>query len=259
MFPELLKIGDFTIYTYGVMLATAFLVGIALAYLRARKAGVEPQIIVDVGIIVLVGAIVGAKLFYVLGHLPEYIERPERLVDVLRAGGVFQGGLIVAVVLSLAYLYYKKQRVWLIADIAAPSVAIGQAIGRIGCFCAGCCYGKPAEGVPWGLEFNRSLLAPHGVALHPTQLYESALMVVVFLLLVLLWRFRRFDGQIFWAYVILYSLVRGGVVEWFRGDHGPVFLGLTGQQLIAVFTLIVGTLIYIYLSRRAKAAGEHPH
>ncbi len=255
MFRELFTIGGFTVYTYGLMLALAFFIGILLAYFRAKKVGLPPMIIIDTGIVVLIGSVVGAKLFYVIGHLPEYIENPGRLVDVLRAGGVFQGGLIVAVILSVAYLYWKKQPVWLVADVAAPSIAIGQAIGRIGCFCAGCCYGKPVDQaeLPWAVNFPPDAIAPSGVFRHPTQLYEMLLMIVVFVLLVLLWRVRKFDGQVFWAYVILYSVVRGGIVEWFRGDHGPVLLGLSGQQLISVFTLIVGIVIYVYLSRRGRA------
>ena len=183
------------------------------------------------------------------------MEDPGRLVNVLRAGGVFQGGLITAVVLSVIYLYRKKQRVWLVADVAAPSIAIGQAIGRIGCFSAGCCYGKPAEGLPWAVVFPEGSFAPAGIQIHPTQLYESILMVLVFIILLVLWKVRKFDGQVFWAYVILYSLVRGGIVEWFRGDHGPVLLGLTGQQLISVFTLVVGVVLYAYLRRRGRESG----
>jgi phosphatidylglycerol:prolipoprotein diacylglycerol transferase len=255
MHPKLFEIGGFTIYTYGLMLALAFFVGILLAYFKARKVGLEPMIIIDTGIVVLIGAVVGAKLFYVLGHLSEYAGDPGRLLDMIRTGGVFQGGLILAVILSVAYLYWKKQPVWLVADVAAPSIAIGQAIGRIGCFCAGCCYGKEADPaqIPWAVNFPPEAIAPSGVYRHPTQLYELLLMVVVFVLLLLLWRVRKFDGQIFWAYVILYSVVRGGIVEWFRGDHANLYFGLSGQQIISVFTLIVGLIIYFYLRHRARA------
>jgi phosphatidylglycerol:prolipoprotein diacylglycerol transferase len=255
MHPKLFEIGGFTIYTYGVMLALAFFVAIVIAYLKARKVGLQPMIIVDTGIVVLIGAVIGAKLFYVIGHLPEYLADPGRLVDVIRAGGVFQGGLILAVVLSVAYLYWKKQPVWLVADVAAPSIAIGQAIGRIGCFSAGCCYGKEADPtkIPWAVNFPPEAIAPSGVYRHPTQLYEMLLMVVIFVLLMLLWRVRKFDGQVFWAYVILYSIARGGIVEWFRGDHTRLYFGLSGQQIISIFTLIVGVVIYVYLRRRARS------
>lgn len=257
MFPELFTVFGFTIYSYGVMLGLAFLTALFLAYRRAVKVGIKPQVIVDTGIIILIGALVGAKLFYILGHLPEATADPEWILKTIRIGGVFQGGLIMAVVLSVAYLYWKKQPVWLVADIAAPSVAIGQAIGRVGCFAAGCCYGKPVdpEVVPWAVSFGRNSVGRagevFGVFRHPTQLYESALMVVIFILLLILWRYRKFDGQVFWAYVVLYSVARGGIVEWFRGDHGPVFLGLTGQQIISVFTFVIGMIVLVVLWRRA--------
>lgn len=258
MFPELITIGGFTIYSYGVMLGIAFLTALFLAYRRAKTVGIEPQVIVDTGIIILIGSLVGAKLFYILGHLDKALSDPEWLLQTLRVGGVFQGGLIVAVILSVSYLYWKKQPVWLIADIAAPSIAIGQAIGRLGCFAAGCCFGKPVDPseVPWAVTFGRNTVGRagevFGVYRHPTQIYESLLMVVIFAILIILSRYRKFDGQVFWAYVVLYSLARGGIVEWFRGDHGPVFLGLTGQQLISVFTLTFGIIMLVFFRLRAQ-------
>lgn len=260
MFPEFINIGGISIYSYGVMLATAFLTGLWLAYRRSKKVGIPPEVIVDTAIVVLIGAVVGAKLFYVIGHLPRYINNPGMLLDILRIGGVFQGGLIVAVALAILYLHWKKQPFWLVADIAAPSIAVGQAIGRVGCFAAGCCFGKTVDHrhLPWGVNFPPEAIAPfQGVFVfrHPTQLYESLLMALVFAALIVLWRFRKFDGQIFWTYVILYSIIRGGIVEWFRGDHGAVFAGLTGQQLLAAFTLLVGVIMIIFLWRRSRLSG----
>ncbi len=259
MFPEFVTVGGFTVYSYGVMLATAFFTAIMLALRRARSVGIEPQVIVDISIVILIGAVVGAKLFYVIGHWSRYAADPGRLLETLRAGGVFQGGLVVAVILAVLYLGWKKQPIWLVADVAAPGIAIGQAIGRVGCFAAGCCYGKPVDHtqVPWAVAFGPDSVAgaAPGVFRHPTQVYESLLMVAVFVALLVLWRYRRFDGQVFWWYVVLYSLVRGGVVEWFRGDHGTIWLGLTGQQLISVATFVVGLLMLLYLARRARAGG----
>lgn len=257
MYPELFTIGSFTIYTYGLLLATAYLTAIALTVWRSKRLGLDSKVIVDLSIVVLIGAIVGAKLFYVLGHLPEMIDNPSRLWDVLRAGGVFQGGLIVAVILAVLFLRWKKQPVWLVADIAAPSIAIGQAIGRVGCFAAGCCYGKPAdpEQVPWAVAFGeKSIGAPPGVPVHPTQLYELLLMLVVFAVLMFMWRRRSFDGQIFWSYIIMYAVVRGGIVEWFRGDHEFYFLGLSGPQYLAIAMFVIGIVAYLYFRRRAAGA-----
>lgn len=253
MFPELLKIGEFTIYTYGVMLAIAYLSAIALSVWNAKKAGLDSKVMIDTSIIILIAAIVGAKLFYVIGHLPSMIAEPSRLIDVLRAGGVFQGGLICAAIAGIWYLLVKKQNVWLFTDCVAPAIAMGQSIGRLGCLAAGCCYGKPCDpNLPWAIIFEKSSLAPNGIPMHPVQIYETILMAIVFVVLMLFWRKRKFDGQIFWIYVIIHSVVRGGIIEWFRGDHGAVFIGLTGQQLISVFTFIAGIIMYIYLSRKNK-------
>jgi phosphatidylglycerol:prolipoprotein diacylglycerol transferase len=266
MFPELFTIGGFTIYSYGVMLGIAFLTALYLGYRKAKTVGIDPQVIVDTGIVILIGALVGAKLFYILGHLPEVMADPSWLLHTLRVGGVFQGGLIVAVVLSVGYLYWKKQPVWLIADIAAPSVAIGQAIGRLGCFAAGCCYGKPVDpkDVPWAVSFGPNAVGDagltYGVFRHPTQIYEALLMVVIFAALTVMWRYRKFDGQIFWAYVVLYSIARGGIVEWFRGDHGRLFFGLSGQQWISIVTLLFGLFMLWFLWHRSqpKEKAKHP-
>lgn len=255
MFPEFFKIGDLTIYSYGVMYATAFLTGLFIAYRIARRVGLSPQMIIDVSIVILIGAVLGAKLFYFFGHLPEMLASPENLMGLIRAGGVFQGGLITAVVLAVGYLLWKKQPVWLVADVMAPSVALGQAIGRIGCFAAGCCYGKVVDGpgeLPWAVIFGPEAIAPAGLWRHPTQLYESALLFLVFVILVVLWRYRKFDGQIFWVYVLLHSAERGGIVEWWRGDHNAVFLGLTGQQLIAALTFAASIAALFILRRFGK-------
>jgi len=257
MYPEFLHLGDFTIYSYGVMLATAFMTALYLAYRRAEKIGLEPQVIVDTAIIVLIGSVVGAKLFYIIGHFPEMAGDLDRLLGTLRAGGVFQGGLITAAVLSVGYLIWKRKPVWLIADVIAPSIAIGQSIGRIGCFAAGCCYGKVCDHaqVPWSVNFPPEAITPfQGIHVfrHPTQLYESLIMLAVFFALVWIWKVRKYDGQVFWYYVLIHSVVRGLMIEPFRGDHGPVFLGLTGQQLIAVVTFFTAIAVLVFLRHRGR-------
>jgi phosphatidylglycerol:prolipoprotein diacylglycerol transferase len=220
---------------------------------ECQKAGLDTKVMIDTSILILIAAIVGAKLFYVVGHLPSMIAEPSRLIDVLRAGGVFQGGLICAAIAGIWYLLHKKQNVWLFTDCVAPAIAMGQSIGRLGCLATGCCYGKPCgPDLPWAVVFENSSIGPNGVPLHPVALYETILMAIVFVILMLVWRKRAFDGQIFWIYVIIHSIVRGGIIEWFRGDHGPVFIGLTGQQLISVFTFIVGIIMYIYLAKKSK-------
>lgn len=252
MFPELLSIGGFTLYTYGLMLAAAYLAAIALTVWRAGKVGLDKKIMMDLSIILLVSAILGAKLFYVLANLNDMMADPSRLWGVLRAGGSFQGGLIVATIVGVSFLIWKKQPIWTVADVIAPAIALGQGIGRIGCFAVGCCYGVADENLPWAVVFPQGSMGPVGIPVHPVQLYESMLMVFAFLFLTWFWSRKKFEGQVFWVYVIIYAIVRGGITEWFRGDLPNVIYNLHAPHLIAIVTFVIGIGAYFFLQAKAK-------
>ncbi len=208
---------------------------------------------------ILASAILGAKLLLILVEWRRYLARPADLVEVLRSGGVFYGGLIAATAVAIWYMRRHDLPAWRIADMGAPSIALGEAIGRWGCFAAGCCYGKESHG-PLAVTFtdpfaNEAVGTPLNVPLHPTQIYLSASAFLIFL--VLQWAYRRktFDGEVFWLYVLLYAITRG-VLETWRGDlvRGFVIPGiLSTSQFIGLLTAALAGGMLFYLSRRSRA------
>lgn len=221
-------------------MALAFLVGIYLATRGARRFGVAPEIILDLSIYIIIGALVGARLFYILLNLKEYVSYPMLFIQLIRGGMVFYGGFLGAILVSALYLKRKHMLFWKLADICAPSIPLGQAIGRIGCFLNGCCYGRPSA-LSWAVTF------PHlPYARHPVQIYSSINGLLIFGILMLVSRRRRFEGEVFWFYVLLYSITRFGL-EFFRGDpRGYVFFGVfSWAQLVGavIFPLAFITLV----------------
>ena len=186
MFPVLIKIGPLTIHTYGFLIATGFLIALALASREAKKEDVPNESIIDVGFYALISGIIGSRLFFIFTNWQHYSEHPFDMLKIWEGGLVFYGGMIFALPTVIWYARKKGLLLWQIADIWAPSIAIGHAIGRLGCFCAGCCYGKPAEeGLAWAVTFtNPDSLAILGTLLHPTQLYEAAAEFLNFLILI---------------------------------------------------------------------------
>jgi phosphatidylglycerol:prolipoprotein diacylglycerol transferase len=238
MHPELIRIGSFVIPSYGVMLALAFLAAIWLLRRRAPSFGVSPDAASDVGIWLLLSGLLGAKLLLLVVEGPRYLSSWTEFVEFLRSGGVFYGGLIGAVAALVVLLRKRRIGFWTFADMAAPAAALGHAIGRIGCFLAGCCWGRECS-LPWAVTFTnpvaeRNVGVPLDVPLHPTQLYESAgLFALCGLLLAVGKRLR--PGQTFALYLGAYALLRF-TIEFFRGDpRGTVFGGaLSTSQLIAL-------------------------
>lgn len=261
MFPRLIQIGSFYLPTYGVILAIAYLVGIWLLRRKARDAGLPEQKIFDFSLYVLAAAILGAKALLVIVEWRHYVENPRSLVEVLRSGGVFYGGLIAATAVGIWYMKKHRLPAWKVADMGAPSIALGEAIGRWGCFAAGCCYGKPTDG-PLGVRFtdpfaHDAVGTPLGVPLHPTQIYLSVNAFLIFLILQWAYRRRTFDGEVFWLYILLYAITRG-LIENFRGDTVRGFLipgVLSTSQFIGLIaaTAAVGMLVFLSRRRRAEA------
>lgn len=245
MHPDLIKIGPLTIHTYGVLVAVGFLVALLLAVRQAGKQGISSNTILDLGFYLLVSSIVGSRLLFVLTNLNHYLKHPLDIFKIWEGGLVFLGGLILAVPVAIWYMRKNKLDTWAIADIFAPSIAIGHAIGRLGCFSAGCCYGKEAEGLPWAVTFlNPESLAKLGIPLHPTQLYESFGELLNFIILIILRRRQSFKGQLFWTYILLYSVLRF-VVEIYRGDEirGFIISGISVSQGISIIMAIVALIV----------------
>jgi phosphatidylglycerol:prolipoprotein diacylglycerol transferase len=217
MVPILIRFGDLTLHTYGVLVASGFLLAVLLAHREARRAGIDPELILDLSFYLLLAALVGSRLFYVLGNWAEFAENPIDIIKFWRGGLVFYGGLIFAFFIGLWYVRKHQLNFPLMADLIAPSIAIGQALGRLGCFSAGCCYGKPATGFCAVTFRDANSLAPLGIPLHPTQLYESAATFGIFLALIAMRRAKRVQGQLLWYYLLFYSTARF-IIEFYRGD-----------------------------------------
>ncbi len=266
MFPRLIQIGSLSVPTYGVLIAIGFLVGITVSARLARRSGTDPERITNLGIILLLSAIVGAKVFLIVDNWNYYADDLGRLFSLssLRSGGVFYGGLLTA--LAVAYYYTRRNRMpWLTtADIMVPGLAFGHAIGRLGCFAAGCCWGRETHSV-WGVTFTDPVAhaftgVPLNVLLHPTQLYEATgtALIGVFLL----WRFTRphVVGTILGAYLVLYSSFRFGV-EFFRDDGARTLLigdTISTTQAVALALVAVGTWLLVRSPSGSAARQQHP-
>ncbi|MGB9698401.1 MAG: prolipoprotein diacylglyceryl transferase [Thermodesulfobacteriota bacterium] len=217
MYPVLLKIGSFTLHTYGVLLAIGFLLAVLVALKEARRVNIDPNIVMDLAFYILISALIGSRLFYVLTNWDEFRDEPISIFLFWRGGLVFYGGLIFAFIVGFWYVKKKRLKFTPLADLVAPSIPLGQAIGRLGCFSAGCCYGKPAE-IPWAVTFrDPQTLAPRGIPIHPTQLYESLATFSIFLILIIMRRRDHFQGKLFWYYLLFYATARF-IIEFFRGD-----------------------------------------
>ena len=251
MYPVLFCIGPFTLHTYGVFVAMAFLSAIALALREGRRVGEDPNKILDLCFYALVAAIVGSRILYVLVNWSIFARDPLEILRIWHGGLVFYGGFIGAVAVAFWYIGRHGLPLLKTFDIIAPSIAFGQFVGRIGCLFAGCCYGKTCY-LPWAVTFTHSeSLAPKGVPLHPTQVYSSLTSLVIFLVLAGLARIKKFEGQIFWTYVFLYGFARF-VLEYFRGDERGMFLQgmFSTSQLIGLIMIVVAIGMVILLRRR---------
>ena len=256
MYPELFRIGSFPINTYGVFLALAFLTAILITVKLASRDGLPREKVYDLCLWMLLSSLLGSKILMLFTE-PEYRDHPLQLLslDFLRSGGVFYGGLIGAVVAG--YLLMRRYNLpwWKTADACAPGIALGNFFGRQGCFAAGCCWGKPTS-LPWGVKFtelgHEITGVPTDTYLHPTQLYESFAMLIVFGFLLLLHKRRRFDGQVILSYALLYSVIRFSI-EFLRNDpRGDVFglTSLTGLSTSQIISIVVGLAALITLILR---------
>jgi phosphatidylglycerol---prolipoprotein diacylglyceryl transferase len=256
--------GRFTVGTYGLFYATGFLLALRLAVSYARRDGIETARIVDLGIVTLLAGFVGAKLLLYAIDAPYYLKHPVEMVRSLRSAGVFYGGLGLAVLAAMIYIRKHHMPLGKVTDLAAPALALGQGIGRLGCFAAGCCFGRPCSR-PWAVTFTDPRAydltgVTLGVPLHPTQLYHALADGVILVITMWAMRHRRFDGQVFWIYLFLYAAFRG-IVEIWRGDsaRGLFFGGLLStSQLISIPLALVSLGALLVLGRRAARALPRP-
>ncbi len=255
MYPRLFELGPITVYTYGVLLAAAYLLGLQLARVRARQRGLDQNRVLDLGIYIIISALIGAKLLLLVTDFRTFSADPRELLTLARSGGVFYGGLILAVVVALWYIRRIGLPLWTTCDVFAPGIALGHVVGRFGCLFAGCCFGKPTT-KPWGITFTDPFAAanvgtPLGVPLHPTQLYEAGAEFIILLLLLATERKGRpFAGRTFWLYMLLYAISRF-IIEFYRGDERGTIGMFSTSQFISMILAPLAIGMLVYLSRAA--------
>jgi len=275
---------DLPIFSYGVMLVLGFLLGIALARAKAKRLGIDPDVITELGLRAMIGGVVGARLFYVFENYQDYWPQIYKIVYIHEGGLVFYGGMLAVVAVLAHYFTKQKLNVWQLFDIAAPSLAVGLMFGRFGCFMNGCCYGdRCSPDLPLAVRFPKSY---HGVTLegkpklegspafldhlhkrdhlgrrlvteeddwscpvHPTQLYSSASALALFLFLNWYFPHRKRPGDVALLFFLIYPIYRF-VVEWLRADNEPWFTGLTTSQNISVAMFVTALVLWV---RRCKA------
>ncbi len=241
MFPIICQFGPVTVYSYGLMLAIAAVVCTFLASRDAKKIGIEPGVISDFIFWTVVSGILGARFFYILLNFRFFMDHPLEIVMIQNGGLAWHGGLIAATVVGIRFIRKKGLPLATMLDLVAPYAALGESIGRVGCFLNGCCFGRE---VAWGIYFP-----VHHARLHPTQLYTMAGLFILFLILRRYRDFSKISGDVFVLYLFGASLLRF-VIEFFRADHYVLVLGLSVYQWVCV--ALIATAVYVHLRLKSR-------
>lgn len=274
MWPELFSIPAFGplrepigIHAYGIAIAIGFIVSTFVAIRRAKNFGLaEPERFADLAFYLLLIGLLGSRALFIAVNWQDYVAHPEELIAFWRGGLVFYGGFILA--LAFSYFWTRRQKLSFleVSDAMMPALAIGHAFGRLGCFAAGCCFGRPTN-VAWAVRFPEDSVvamgqhaagliplgtAPHPV--HPTQLYEAAAELLIFA--VLMWVPRKFRGQQILTYLILYPIARS-IIEIYRGDSDRGFVfgtWLSTGQFVSLFVALAAGGLVVYLAIKHREA-----
>jgi len=252
MHPVLFQLGPVTVYTYGVLVAAGFLIGLWYAFRQAPRAGLDPNKVWNLGVYGILIALASSKLWLLLSAWDYYSANPREIfsMETFQSAGTFYGGILGGIVWVVLYAHFQKMPFLGILDLGAAPVALGHSIGRVGCFVAGCCYGKPTS-LPWAVTFTSPVAAriagtPLNISLHPTQLYEAAAEFLNFLFLVWLGTKQRFTGQLVGTFFILYGIERGAI-EFVRGDPGRTLMfhdTVSLMQIVSVALIITGVFLW---------------
>lgn len=254
MHPIIAKIGPLTIYSYGMMVAIAYAIGMYVAQKEALRKGISKNLMYDFAFYVVIGSLVGARLYYVAFFNPRsFIEEPLSLFKIWEGGLAIHGAILGGIITGIVFARFRKISFWDVADTMSPSLLLGQAIGRLGCFLNGCCFGTPTDSI-WGVRFPKESLPDftyHGLRLHPVQLYELILNVLGFFALWFLRKRMPFKGGLFLAYLAMYALVRL-IVSPFRGDN--LYIWSTNIKIADVLSAVMLVVVIIVFIRKAKHA-----
>ncbi|MFQ5767952.1 MAG: prolipoprotein diacylglyceryl transferase [Acidobacteriota bacterium] len=244
--------------TYGVLLAAAFLLVLKAAGRLARREGIDPRTVTDYCLATFLSGLLGAKVLLIILDLPYYWRHPGDLLGTIRSAGVFYGGLLAGIPVGIWFVRRRRLPLWKMADIAGACAPIGLSIGRLGCLAAGCCFGKPTH-LPWAITFTlpataRATGVPLDQPLHPTQIYLSLNALVLAVLLLAFYRHKKYDGQIFLWFVILYGATRT-FWELFRGDDVRGFLVpgvISTSQAIGSVSMVTAIIVLILRRRQLR-------
>lgn len=250
MHPVLFRFGSISVYSYGVMIAMAFFVGAYLARRAARETDIPPDSVTDLALLLLISGIIGGRLLYVLLNIREYIENPVEIVMLQHGGLVFYGGAIGGIAALIIYARKRGFPIYKIGDLMVPYVALGQGIGRIGCFLNGCCWGKPTDSF-FGVVFPGS-----GQPVHPTQIYSSLGLIFIYGLLRLLQKMKVKEGLVSISYGLFYSMFRF-LMEFLRGDNMIELFGLTFSQFVSAIIFIVCIVLFLTRMKLKDAKAAH--
>jgi phosphatidylglycerol---prolipoprotein diacylglyceryl transferase len=240
MHPVCFTIGSHTIYWYGVMMAAAFLICVIHLNILAKKDNFPPSTGSDFAFWLMVGGIIGARLGYVVLHLSFYIKHPLDIIRVDKGGLVFYGGVICAIISAVIFTRIKKQKFWRFADYGITALPLGHAVGRIGCFLNGCCYGTPSD-LPWSIYL-------HNAFRHPAQIYSVFGNLLIYLILMRFYRKKKYNGQVFALYLILYPTFRF-FLEFVRADKHIIYPPFTVGQAISLALIITGFILWLCVFR----------
>ncbi|RMA97629.1 prolipoprotein diacylglyceryl transferase [Hydrogenothermus marinus] len=255
MFPDLIKIGDFTVHTYGVLVALGLIASYITAIYFAKRENLDTKKVENIIIFAVIGGLIGARIAYVIEHhdqMKSFLD----YIAIWKGGIDWFGGFIGGIITALIFIKKYNIPIWKAGDIAGISIIIGHAFGRLGCTCAGCCYGKPVPDdsifKDLAIKFpnHPDTVAPPGIALYPTQPAEAIGNFIIFGILFLFYRNKKFDGQIFALYLIFYGFERF-LLEFWRGVTPPVpYINLTWNQIITLGMVLAGIIILIIRSKR---------
>jgi phosphatidylglycerol:prolipoprotein diacylglycerol transferase len=258
MCPDLFSIGPLTLHTYGLFVAIGFVAALSVTLKLSKSHGLEAQQVMDMSFAIIIWGIIGSRLLFVLMNFSHYKAHPVDIFKVWEGGLVFSGGIIAAAFAAVWYARKHHLSFWDMGDLCTPGLAIGQGIGRIGCFMAGCCYGKPTDKI-WGIVFTHpNSLAPLDIVLHPTQLYSLLSGLVIFLVLLLLHAKRKYEGQVLLWFLILHSTGRL-LIERFRGDDRGLIPGteMSVTQLVAIL-ILTASVVALFALKSRKHGEQRP-
>jgi len=256
MHPVLVDIGLTTIHTYGFLIALGFIVCLILMRRKAEKAGFDKDKVADLALWTMIGGLLGGRVLFIITQWGSYMDNPMDILRFWKGGLVFYGGFWAGFGTYVFLTLKNKLPLLKLLDIAAPSVAIAQVLGRFGCFAAGCCYGKPLDkNHPFAVMFtNTDSVAPLNVHIHPTQLYDALNTLIIFIVLQWVYKKRSFPGQVIALYLMMYAVGRF-IVELYRGDRVREFVidpYLSTSQFIALLSVSIGAALYWWSRRSAK-------